>query len=722
MPLEVVASRTAPPPRPARWTSFAASLCGAFALLVLASARPAAQERGGDPPVLPPVEVRVTRESERSPLELPFAVSATTPDSLRPGQRHLTLDETLLLLPGVTVASRNNPTQDPRISIRGFGARSAFGVRGVRVLRDGMPLTLPDGQTPVDYLDLESVGRVEVLRGSASALYGNAAGGVIELRSAPPSTEPLTGDVRAWTGPDGFQRWTASVDGTLDALRYQATGARTTSDGWREHSRQRTTHGHARVAADVRGTTVALQALLFDMPVAENPGALTEAEWRADPTSADPASVNRGARKAVSQSQVGLVATRPLDGGELEATLYGGTRKLDNPLPFAIIDIDRASYGATVRGSLARGVLGTEHRLSTGVDAQWLSDDRRNFANCINPPVPPPSASCPDVGEERGQITLDQRERVRSVGIYVRDEVPLGDGWLLSAGVRADQIRFEVEDQLVGGGNPDDSGERTLRAISPMAGLLLRVSLLNAVYGNVSTSFETPTATELGNKPDGSAGFNPELDPQRAVTLELGAKGILAERVRYDVAVFQTRVTDELVPFEVPGGGGRRYFRNAGRTLRRGLEVAAGASLGPMDLGASYAFADYEFREYTPDVGGTPVDYSGNRIPGIPQHQLQSSATVRHRTLWATAEAIFTGRIVADDANTAEAPGYEVLHLRAGGDAIFGRPWLAPVIGVHNVFDRQYVGAVSINANGARYYEPAPGRTWFVGMTVGYGR
>jgi iron complex outermembrane receptor protein len=682
-----------------------------------------AQERGGEPPVLPPVDVRVTRETERSTLELPFAVSATLPDSVRPGQRHISLDETLLLLPGVTVASRHNPTQDPRISIRGFGARSAFGVRGVRVLRDGMPLTLPDGQTPVDYLDLESVGQVEVLRGSASALYGNAAGGVIELRSEEPSDEPLAVSMRGWSGADGFQRWTGAADGTLGPVRYQGTAARTSTDGWRDYSRHRTTHGHARVATDIGATTVAVQALLFDMPIAENPGALTETEWRTDPTTANAASVTRGARKAVTQSQFGLAVTRAMDGGEIDATVYGGSRTLDNPLPFAIIDIDRVSYGASVRGGIARTLLGREHRISAGIDAQMLSDDRRNFANCNDDPPPTtPTADCPDPGRERGVLQLDQRERVRSIGVYLRDEFRLGSRWLLSAGVRADQVRFQVDDHYVVGGDLDDSGARTLRAISPMAGLLVRVGLLNALYANVSTSFETPTATELGNQPDGNAGINRELDPQRAVTYELGAKGVLMQRVRYDIAVFETRVTDELVPFEAPGGGERRFFRNAGRTQRRGVEVAAGTAFGPLDIGASYSFADYEFREYTPNVGGVTVDYSDNRIPGIPQHQLQSSATVRHRSVWATAEAIFTGSVTADDANTAAAPAYEVLHLRAGGDAVLGRPWFAPVIGVHNVLDRRYVSALSINANFARYYEPAPGRTWFVGLTLGYGR
>src|SRR4051812_10035461 len=192
---------------------------------------------------LPPV-VTVTRDIGRSALEVPYAISETRPDSARPGQPHLLVDQTLFLLPGVTVANRANPSQDPRISIRGFGARSAFGVRSIRVLRDGMPLTLPDGQTPIDYLDLESVGRVEAIRGTASALYGNAAGGVIDIRSAGPPAMPVAAQVRTWLGDYGARRFTGVVGGSTDAVFYQANVGHTLADNFRLYSRQELTNGY----------------------------------------------------------------------------------------------------------------------------------------------------------------------------------------------------------------------------------------------------------------------------------------------------------------------------------------------------------------------------------------------------------------------------------------------------------------------------------------------
>jgi iron complex outermembrane receptor protein len=670
------------------------------------------------PQRLAPV-VTVTRETARSPLSLPFAISSTQPDSARPGQRHTRLDETLLLLPGVTVANRNNPTQDPRISIRGFGARSAFGVRGVRVLRDGMPLTLPDGQTPVDYLDLESVGRVEVIRGSAAALYGNASGGVIDIHTAPPPADPFAVQARGWGGNFGYQRWTALFGGTSGRVSYQGDVSRNDQDGYRTYSHQRVTSGYGKLSVKLGRTDMALQVLGFDMPLAENPGALTRAQLDSAPAMADPLSVRKRARKTVSQVQVGLSGRRPLGGGELSALVYGGTRDLFNPLTFAIVDFDRASYGAGIRFSAApTRLLGLEHRLTAGLDAQRQNDDRQNHANCNGVTPSPGDSTCPVPGAERGVLTLDQREIVSSIGPYVRDEIALSDRFRVDLGVRADYVKFEVQDHLITATNPDDSGDRTLDAVSPMIGFLARLTPLHSVYANISTAFETPTATELGNQPSGAAGLNPDLKPQYSTTYELGLKGLFVPHLQYDLAIFDTEVRDELIPFEIPGGNGRSYYRNAGRTRRRGLEVGVNAMLDELTLGASYSLSRFRFREFV--VNG--VSYAGNSIPGIPTQQLQLAATWRRRSFFATAEMVAQSRVFVDDANSATSDGFAVINVRLGATALFDRPWLSPVFGVQNLFDERYAGSVNINATGGKFYEPAPGRTVYGGLAVALGR
>jgi iron complex outermembrane receptor protein len=668
---------------------------------------------------LPPI-VTVTRDVGRSPMDLPFAISETRPDSARPGQLHTLLDQTLFLLPGVTVANRTNPSQDPRVSIRGFGARSAFGVRSIRILRDGMPLTLPDGQTPVDYLDLESVGRIEAIRGTAAALYGNASGGVIDIRSAPPPDAPLAVQVRSWFGDYDTRRLVVSAGGSPGAAFYQANVGRTSSDNFRLYSKQRLTNAYFRAGATAVGTDFTLQALGLDMPLAQNPGALTLAQLQRDPRLPDSASVRKSARKAVRQLQLGLSARRPIsDGdGELSAQIYGGARDLYNPLTFAVVDVGRQQYGAGLRATVPFE-LNLSHRISVGVDGARQNDLRRNWANCNA--VPAPTAACPTLPAEKGVLQLDQREIVSSVGPYIRDEIALGDRLNLSGGARADFVRFEVQDYFLSDGR-DDSGARTLSAVSPLVGLVARVTPLSAVYANAGSAFETPTTTELGNQPNGNAGLNRELKPQYSTTYEAGLKGFLFTTVQYDAALFDIEVRDELIPFEVPGGNGRTYYRNAGRTRRSGVEVQASIGVSAIELSGSYTYSHFRFRDFV----NAGAQYAGNSIPGIPIHQAQASVTWRGGPAFATVEGLAKSAVFVDDANTAQTAGFVVYNVRLGVLGVGRTPWLSPMVAVQNVFDRNYVGSVAVNAAGtattAKFYEPAPRRTLFAGLTLGAGR
>jgi iron complex outermembrane receptor protein len=252
-----------------------------------------------------------------------------------------------------------------------------------------------------------------------------------------------------------------------------------------------------------------------------------------------------------------------------------------------------------------------------------------------------------------------------------------------------------------------------------MGGAVVRLSPLAAWYANVGSAFETPTTTELGNQADGTAGLNRDLKPQYSTTYETGARGWFTPRLQYDVALFDTEVRDELIPFEVPGGAGRTYYRNAGQTRRRGAELQLGADLGLVSLAATYSHSSFHFRDFT----SATSQFAGKSIPGIPENQFQGAATLHLDKAFIVAEAITKSRVWANDANTAFARGFEILNLRAGGTAVFGRPRLTPIVGIQNVFDRHYVGSVAINASGAslaatKFYEPAPRRTWYIGLTA----
>jgi iron complex outermembrane receptor protein len=251
--------------------------------------------------------------------------------------------------------------------------------------------------------------------------------------------------------------------------------------------------------------------------------------------------------------------------------------------------------------------------------------------------------------------------------------------------------------------------------VSPVAGIVFRFAPTQSLYANISSAFETPTATELGNHEDGSAGINPDLNHQRSTTIETGAKGWLTSVVRYDAALFDTRVRDELVPFEIPQSNGRRFFRNAGRTSRRGAEASVDITAGPVAIMSAYTYSHFRFARYS--AGG--VDYSGNEIPGIPSHRLQSAARVALHSAFVVLETETASRTFVDDANTSRAPGYSVANARAGWSPSLLPARLSVTVGAQNIFDRVYASSIAVNAARGKYYEPASRRNFFVGVSVG---
>ncbi|HSA57219.1 MAG TPA: TonB-dependent receptor [Gemmatimonadaceae bacterium] len=684
-------------------------------LAAFAAAAPVSPLRAQDSTVttIAPVRVTVSRDAARSTFDLPHAVTRLDIDADRSGTRRANLTELLLYVPGMSVMHRYNPTQDPRMSVRGFGARSAFGIRGVRVLRDGIPLTLADGQTAVDFLDLETIGAAEIFRGSAGALYGNSSGGVVDFRSEAPPDSGGAWRLGSFVA-DRISRFSGRAAFTRGGTGMQGTVTRNAGSGPRDYS----DFGSTSALGDVRwtgwgGTRFQTQLSWYDAPDAQNPGALTATEMAADPTAADPTNILRKAGKSVQQTLLSLQGTREGERGAVSASLFGGLRDLANPQSFAIIEFDRMMYGASVHGQTRVGGSARAVRLAAGADLLGQSDDRQNYANCAGrePPNRPP-ATCP-TASDRGAITVDQEEGVTGLGVYLRGEVSPLEQLSVMAALRSDRTRFSVDNRL----DPTNEGTRTMSAVTPMAGVNWRVAPLLSVYANVSSSFETPTTTELANQPDGSGGLNTELEPQRGLTYEVGIKGIYAGRLGYDVALFTVDTKDELIPFEIPGGGGRRYFRNAGRTTRHGAEVGVSGTAGVVALGATATWIQYLYDEYA--VAGT--NFAGNRVPGVAPAAVSAYAALRPRWGSVALEAQHVAKLPTDDANLNYADAYTLLHLRAAL-ALPGRFGVEPMAGIENFFDETYAANIVANAANGRFFEPGPGRVFYVGLRVNGGR
>ncbi|HEX2092690.1 MAG TPA: TonB-dependent receptor [Longimicrobiaceae bacterium] len=688
----------APALRPAP-AALALLLCA----LPLAPTRSTAQETPGDTvrrARLDTLTVRVLR----TPLPLlraPYAVSAVGEAEIRRARPGLALDEALAGVPGVQVDNRFNYALGERISIRGSGARAQFGVRGIRVLVDGIPATMPDGQTTLNHVDPGALGRAEVVRGPAAALYGNASGGVVHLATAPPPPVPLGSEYRVVTGGGGLLRLQGSAGGETGRFSYRAGATRLRYEGFREHSEADNTllNAQLRHGGERNGVRLALSLVEYN---ALNPGSLSDSLLRADRRRAFARNVAQRTGEEGRQGQVGVTWERALGPAALETSAYALARRLENPIPDRIIDLDRRVGGAR---AMLSGRAGAGVRWTMGGEVEGQRDRRENHRND---------------GGERRELLLDQRERVTSTAVFAQASASPASRVELLGAVRWDRFRFAVRDRLVTAANPDDSGERIMAEWSPTLGASFAASEALVVYANFATAFETPTTTELANRPSGAGGFNPELEPQRTRSWEAGAKGRLGRWGVYDVAAYRARARNELIPFEVPGVPGRQFFRNAGSTTRRGVE--AGATLTPMrgvTARLAYTHIDARFRRYV--VGRDTLD--GKRVPGIAPHRVDA------RLAWqgvagpfAEAELRHSAAIPVDDPNRFRSPAYTVADARAGWEgARLGRLRATPFLGVTNLFDREYNTSVVVNAFGRRFYEPGPGRTLYAGLSVGVG-
>ena len=698
------------------------------------TAQVGADTAAADTTAIPIAPIRVT--VLRVPLllsETPYAVTVERPDASGPG---LTLAESLGGVPGLQVDNRYNFSQGDRISVRGFGARAQFGVRGVKVLVDGIPATLPDGQTSLSHLDPRWIERAEVVRGPASSLWGNAAGGVIQLETGTPPGPGIGGSASAIVGSHGLRHVGGETEwngdpGSTGELWSGVTVSRLLYDGFRAHASADKRFASAR--AGWRGRRDAVRVVAHGVAYeAQNPGSLSDSLLAADPTQAYGFNVAQGTGETARQAQIGVTWTRALSpeasnlqtaGGRraddrrptvLDVTAWALTRDLDNPIPPVVIDLSRWAAGvrASVRGGLV--LLGRRIEWVTGVDAGGQWDDRENYEN---------------EGGDRGARVLDQAERVASVAPFAQAAVPVAGPVSARAGLRYDRFRFTVDDGLVTDGDPatDDSGTRAMDQLSPSLGLTARLGP-GSVYASVASSFQTPTTTELVNRPSGGQGFNPSLEPQRTWSLEGGARARVGP-ARLHLTAYRATVRDALIPYEVPSSPGRSFFRNAGSAVHQGLEVDGWAALGAgLSARLGYAWVDARFDQFVTAEG----DRSGNRVPGVAPHRLTGRvAWTGRRTPDGAARSAGAGRVElagrwvaavpVNDANTATAPSYSVLDARATSPTLSWRGASAELFGgVDNVLDTDYVTSVVVNAFGGRYYEPGPGRSAYVGMRVAF--
>ncbi len=684
--------------------------------------------------VLPELTVTVTRTPERV-SRVPAAVGVVNRSEIQGAQSTLGLDEALNNLPGVYVANRYNYSVDQRLSIRGFGSRANFGVRGIKVLLDGVPQTLPDGQSQLSNVDFANLRSIEVLRGASSSLYGNASGGVLSLNSEQAGPGPFAQSVRAEGGSFGLFKIGGRTSGRSGPLDGVLSLSHTTLDGFRQNSATRLTQlslaGNYLAGGS---TTLGARFSYSDQPKAENPGALTRAEVFANPDSAGANNLLRRTDKDVWQGQLALTATHYTGNGRFDVAVFGLLRNLDNPLatpppqgPGArigtFVRVDRQVYG--IRLATEQRLGATSDRapsVTAGVDLQRMRDDRENWR---------------DSSGIRDTLFIDQREQVTEIGTFAQLHWSPAEAVVISAGGRYDAVKFDVTDHFFGDGS-DNSGDRTMSSLSGNAGVSLVKDNRFSPYLNVSTSFETPTTTELVNQQANVGGFNRSLDPQRAVNYEVGARGVVGP-ITYSVAGFLARIKDAIVPFTELSG--RSLFTNAGRLKNDGIELGLSARVADrLRLFGNWTYADYRFDEYRVQrvVNNVAVidTLDGKQLAGVPKAFIRlglRAGPVRGVTL--DLDHTMSSSVFADDANTiyvngwgASGPsdvngiGLGVTNVRMSWQGTRGGAFIRPFFGINNLWDRSYVGALTINGTFGRVFETAPGRNYYIGGEIGWAK
>lgn len=696
----------------------------AFALSSLAHADAAPDQNN-----LPTIVVTATR-SEQSAFDLPASidsVSLQNPDANTAG---INPSEYLADVPGLVARDRQNYAQDEQISIRGFGARSTFGVRGVRIYQDGIPATAPDGQGQVSAFNLDSADRIEVLRGPFSALYGNSSGGVIQIFTADGDGPPeYRGSLDG--GFYGTYRAAANVRGSEGALGYNVDFSQFYTDNYRGHGRAERENGNAKVTYKFGNDgTLTLLANTTALPNADDPLGLTRSQFDSDPRQPQAAAIQFDTRKSVHQDQGGAIYEQSLTSTQsIRVLAYYGDRDVEQyqsiPVstqvkptsPGGVIDLDGNYGGTDARWSYRDTLAGQPFELTAGVSFDRQRQLRLGYNNFIGP-----------ILGVQGDLRRNEQDNEADFDQYLQGKWDFTDRWSLTAGARHSDVRFDSADHFITPTNGDDSGNVNYGATTPVAGLLFKAATDWNLYASYGKAFESPTFNELGYRPDGSAGINFDLVPARSKNGEVGSKFRFGQGGEFDVAVFQSNTRNELAVDTSTGG--RTTYQNIDRARRRGVESKVVYPLSEQwRFEAAYTLLDATFRSpfltcpaaSTCTTPNTPVA-AGARIPGVPRTDFYSALHWDGGSGWnASLEASAASNVAVNDLNTADAPGYGLLNASVGYHFIAGHADINTFLRLNNILDHSYVGSVIVNESNGRYYEPGVDRMLMAGVQVTWG-
>ena len=674
-------------------------------------------------PVADVVVVSATRIGHPS-FDLPASIDVIDSARIQDGQIRVNASEALAFVPGLVVQNRQNYAQDLQISSRGFGARSAFGVRGVRLISDGIPASMPDGQGQAATFNLDTAERIEVLRGPFSAIYGNHSGGVIQLFSRD-GQGPASVELNVTGGSYGTNKVDLNAQGEANGIGYVLDGSRFRTDGFRDHSAATREQAFGKITvkptADSKLTIVANS---LHQGNTQDPLGATWATFARDPRAGeidttDTQSPKRtlaeryNTRKSIDHQQIGATYEQAFGDDRLHVMVYGGNRDVIQYQAFTkgfqapashsggVVDFQRQFYGIDTNWLHVNQLAGGKLSTTIGIDYGRSSDDRTGYENFIG-----------NSFGVKGKLRRDEQNVVSSLDPYLQTEWQSGP-WLLSAGVRYSKMKVSVNDHFLGNGN--DSGSLEFSHTTPVLGLLYKLTPNVNVYASAARGFEAPTLNELFYSGTGG-GFNFNLKPATSTNLEAGVKARINNNTHVNAAVFQSKTNDELVVAK--SSGGRTSYRNAGKTLRQGMEVSLDSNL-PYGFTTKVALTSLH-AVYDQAFGNVR---EGSRLPGVPSANLFAELAWKDTLdrVGAALESVASNQVYAEDSNSEKpAPGYTVFNARFNAKQNVGNWRFKEFARLNNLFDKTYVGSVIVGDSNKRYYEAAPGRNWLLGVSAMY--
>lgn len=676
-----------------------------------------AEDLTQDVTVLPTLHVEATR-TDTTYLQTPasvFRIDAPQVDT----SSQVNLTEVVKGVPSLQIRNRENYAQDLQLSMRGFGARSTFGVRGIRLYVDGIPATMPDGQGQTSNIDLSSLDHVEVLTGPFSSLYGNSSGGTI-LTSTKEGQGKDSIELSYSGGSHDKSRAGLVLQGGAKGANepsYVISSSYFDTDGYREHSGAEKVLNNAKLSWNLDDGSKINWVTNYVKIHADDPQGLTRDQWNANPKQQVPFLKQFNVRKDIEQTQTGVTWSKPInDKNELYAMAYLGNRQVtqyqsipkstqeanDNQAG-GVIDFERNYYGTDLRWTGKELLPNTT--VSVGVAFDAMDEDRKGFENF----------NADGIYGIKGKLRRDEDNTLWNIDPYLQASWQFLPTWRLDTGIRYSNVHYKSEDRYLSNG--DDSGKTDYDKVLPSAALSWQILPELMAYVSYAKGFETPTFTEMAYRRDGESGFNFDLTASTSDTYETGLKS-QNQLGDFTLAVFQTKTKDDIV--SAGNSNGRSTFRNADKTLREGVEFAWNKKLWRyLTATASYTYLDATFDADIPALGSIAQIPAGNAIPGIAKNQAYASLVWQpSHGLYGGVDVQYMDKVYVNDTNSDAAPSYSVTSANVGYAWVMGDWKVNSFARVDNLFDKNYAGSVIVNDGNGRYFEPADGRNWSAGLRV----